>query len=118
MLRARYTTKAGDLSIEIEGKDVKDLFMQVAMIQDAFDAETQCGLCASEDLRYQVRVVGKYTYYEQICRKCGAKFAFGQHQGDKGTLFPRRKDKEKVLPNRGWTKWNEADPQQVDPQGA
>jgi hypothetical protein len=92
------------LSFELEGEGQKEIFKELASIQEIFGEES-CGLCKSRNLRYVVRNVDGNDYYELRCADCGAILAFGQHKKG-GTLFPRRKDDEgKWLPNRGWHKY-------------
>jgi hypothetical protein len=92
------------LSFELEGEGQKEIFKELASIQEIFGEES-CGLCKSHNLRYVVRNVDGNDYYELRCADCGAILAFGQHKKG-GTLFPRRKDDEgKWLPNRGWHKY-------------
>lgn len=92
------------LSFELEGEGQKEIFKELASIQEIFGEEA-CGLCKSHNLRYVVRNVDGNDYYELRCADCGAILAFGQHKKG-GTLFPRRKDDDgKWLPNRGWHKY-------------
>ena len=93
------------LSLELEGKDQKDLFKELAKSQEIFSLDT-CGLCGCKNIRYVVRNVEDNDFYELVCQdvKCRAKLAFGQHK--KGnTMFPKLKDEKGYLPNRGWTKY-------------
>src|SRR5688572_21338136 len=90
-----------NLKFELVADNAKDLFQQVAEIQEVFEAETECGLCHVEDIHYSYREVGAYKYYELRCGACGAQFQFGQKiQG--GQLFPKRTKDKEPLPNGGW----------------
>lgn len=92
------------LQFEVEGEGQKDIFKEIASIQEIF-GETKCGMCGSENIKFVVRVVEDNEYYELRCMDCGATLAFGQHKKG-GTLFPKRKDeKGEYMPNRGWYKW-------------
>ena len=103
-MEAQYKTTNGRLTFKVDG-DQKVLFKQVAMIQEIFDAESECGICKSKEIRFRTREVEGNTYYELICTGCGANFSFGQHKQG-GTLFPKRKGEDgKPLPNGGWSKW-------------
>ncbi len=102
-MKVKY--KVGDkLEFELEGAGQKEIFKELATIQEIF-AEEKCGLCGSTNLRFVVRNVDSNDYYELRCADCGAVLAFGQHKKG-GTLFPKRKDDEgNWLQNRGWHKW-------------
>ena len=103
-MKVKY--KVGDkLEFELEGSGQKEIFKELALIQEIF-AEESCGLCKSTNLRFVVRTVEGNDYYELRCADCGAVLAFGQHKKG-GTLFPKRKDDDgNYLQNRGWHKWN------------
>ena len=98
--------KASDkLTFEVEGSGQKEVFKELAIIQEIF-GEEKCGLCESTNLKFVVRSVEGNDYYELRCSECGAVLSFGQHKKG-GTLFPKRKDDDnKYLPNNGWYKWN------------
>ena len=84
---------------------MKCVFQQLANFQEIF-AETTCGKCESENIRFQVRNVDDNFYYELRCADCGSRLSFGSHKKG-GGLFPKRKDSEgNWLPDRGWVKWN------------
>jgi hypothetical protein len=101
--------KASDkLTFELEGSGQKEIFKELAIIQEIF-AEESCGLCGSKSLKFVVRNVDGNDYYELRCNDCGAILAFGQHKKG-GTLFPRRKDDDNNwLPNKGWHKYQKKD---------
>ena len=102
-MKVKY--KIGDkLEFELDGAGQKELFKELAAIQEIFGEES-CGLCGSKNLKFIVRNVDGNDYFELRCHDCGAILAFGQHKKG-GTLFPRRKDESNNwLPNRGWHKW-------------
>jgi hypothetical protein len=106
-MKVKY--KVGDrLEFELEGAGQKELFKELASIQEIFGEES-CGLCGSKNLRFVVRNVEGNDYFELRCNDCGAILAFGQHKKG-GTLFPRRKDdNNNWLTNRGWHKWTGKD---------
>lgn len=92
------------LEFELEGSGQKEVFKELALIQEIF-GEEKCGLCGSSNIRFIVRTVEGNDYYELRCADCGAVLAFGQHKKG-GTLFPKRKDDDgNYLPNRGWHKY-------------
>jgi hypothetical protein len=113
------------LTFELAAETSRDLFMQVAQIQDIFEAETKCGCCQSESIRYGYREVDSYKFYELTCRDCTAQFKFGQRK-QTNELFPKRKDEAgNPLPNGGWAKYErhasndeEAPPQRSAPRPA
>lgn len=91
------------LTFELDAESAIDLFAQVSQIQEIFEAETKCGCCQSESLRYSYREVESFKFYELTCRECTAQFKFGQKKKD-GALFPKRKDEDgNLLPNGGWS---------------
>jgi len=93
------------LSFELEGSGQKEIFKELALIEEIF-SENSCGLCNKSNIKHIVRNVDDNNYYELRCTDCGAVLAFGQHKKG-GTLFPKRKDDEgNYIPNRGWYKWN------------
>lgn len=98
------------LEFELEGSGQKEIFKELAIIQEIF-GEEKCGLCSSTNLKFIVRNVEGNDYFELRCGDCGAILAFGQHKKG-GTLFPKRKDDQgNYLPNRGWHKWVKDKPQ-------
>ena len=95
----------GRLIVEVEGGDQKDLFKQLAVVQEVFGEDT-CGKCKGTDVKFVNRNVEDNDFYEIQCRKCGAKIAFGSHKKG-GTLFPKRKDEAgNWIGSNGWGKWN------------
>ncbi len=102
-MEAQIRTTSGRLSIKVEAPTVRDLYKQIAAVDEVFSAETNCGLCQSTDLRFVCRTVEGHDYYELRCR-CGARFAFGQSKNG-GGLFPKRKDDSGFLANGGWAKY-------------
>lgn len=103
-MKIHFRVAAG-LSIELEGEDEKGLFEKLAKSQEVFGAESNCGLCESTHLRFRVRVVDKFRFYEINCLECDGRFSFGQvTEAAGGGLFPKRYDENRVrLPNRGWS---------------
>lgn len=92
------------LTFELEGEGQKEIFKELATIQEIF-SEEKCGLCGSNNIRFVVRNVDGNDYYELRCLDCGAVLAFGQHKKG-GTLFPKRKDDDgNYMPNKGWHKF-------------
>jgi hypothetical protein len=103
-MKLRYKPNA-KLEFELEGAGQKEIFKELAIIQEIF-SEEKCGLCGSTNLRFIVRNVEGNDYYELRCSDCGAILAFGQHKKG-GTLFPKRKDDSgNYLPHHGWHKWS------------
>jgi hypothetical protein len=53
-------------------------------------------------VRFRVRDVKSFRYYELACENCNARLSFGQLR-EGGGLFPKRYDeKRRPLANRGW----------------
>ncbi len=111
-MKATYTTATGRLSFSVEAQSSKELFGEIASIQEVFDAESHCGMpdCDSGDVHFTIRNSkngqGKdIQYFELRCMACGARFSFGQST-DMKNLFPKRRVDGKMLPNGGWSRYN------------
>ena len=103
-MKALYNVN-GRLQFEVEGSGQKELFKELATIQEIF-GEEKCSVCNKNNIRFVVRNVEDNDYYELRCSDCGAVLSFGQHKKG-GTLFPKRKDESgNYLPNKGWHKWS------------
>ena len=101
-MKVRYKGQMFD--VEVEGKDTKDCFGQLATAIEVF-ANTHCGSCGAPGAVPVVRERDGNQYHEMRCKNCGAVLAFGQKK-DGGALFPKKKDKEgNWLDNNGWTKF-------------
>ena len=120
-MKARYTTRDGRITFEMEAATPKGLFDEIAGVQEVFDAESSCGLCGSTDIRFSVREADgkgkqqgqKFTYYELRCQgiledlqPCRGRFDFGQSLDTKN-LFPKRKadEGEPEKGPRGWYRY-------------
>lgn len=101
-MKAHYRTRNGRIVFEIEAQTQKGLFREVAMLQDVFEADENCGACGSTNVRLQYRCIDANDYYSMACCDCGAELRFGQHKQG-GTLFAKRTDGE-----RGWKKYKPA----------
>ena len=105
-MEAQYKTSNGRLVFKVTAENAKAMFQEIARVQDVFEAESACGACSSENIRFVARKVEDFEYHELQCLDCGAAFRFGQSKTG-GGLFPKRKDDQGVpLPNRGWQKYN------------
>jgi hypothetical protein len=103
----------GNVQLEGEGNTHKEVFKQLAAMTEVFRDEP-CNLCGKNNAVLVVRNVPDpkspkkiYEYYERRCltKDCGGRLAYGQHN-EGGSLFPKRFDEDKkLLPNRGWHKW-------------
>jgi hypothetical protein len=106
VIEAQYKTRDGHLILKVQGETPKDLFRQLSMVQDIFEAGDSCGCCNSKNIRFRVRTHEGMDFYELLCQDCAAQFSFGQHKTG-GTLFPkRRNDAGEELPNRGWHRYD------------
>ena len=87
-MKLRY--KVGDkLEFELEGAGQKEIFKELAAIQEIFGEES-CGICGSKHIKFIVRNIDGNDYFELRCSDCGAILAFGQHKRE--VLFsPREK---------------------------
>ena len=121
MIEAQYKTGNGRLMFRVTGESSKQVFEHLADLSEVFEAETACGCCNSQRIRFAHRVVAKgpkkFDYYELHCleQQCRARFAFGQLSDGSGGLFPKRRDKSgEWMKNRGWSRYNAAAPQDDD----
>lgn len=97
--------KVGNAVLEVEGKDVKDVFTQLNSAVEVFGNST-CGACRSSSVVPMVREHQGNTYFEMKCTQCGSALSFGQRKAD-GQLYPKRKDKEgEYLEANGWVKFS------------
>lgn len=100
----KISYKSGEVTIEVEGKDTKDCFAQVAGAVEIF-GNGVCGACDSTNVVPNVRNYDGNTYYSMTCRDCGSSLNFGQRKQD-GGLYPRKKDKDgNWLGGSGWVKY-------------
>ena len=97
----KLTYRAAHMLFEFEADTAKELFRSLAEVQSIFEADKSCGRCNSPNLQFRVRNTEEGEYYELVCLDCFSTLCFGQPR--KGSLWPKRKDKEgNVLGNRGW----------------
>ena len=61
-MKAHYRTRNGRIVVELQAETQKALFKAVAEAQSVFEAADRCGLCESEDLRFNVRSVDGNDY--------------------------------------------------------
>jgi len=93
-MKVNYTTSNGRINVEIEGDTQVEIFQQLGNFQEIF-AETECGKCESENVRFQVRNVDDNLYYELRCMDCGAKLAFGVMKKG-GRLSPNARTRKAI----------------------
>lgn len=103
-MKVNYTSRNGRISVELEGDGQREIFEQISRFQEVFE-EASCAKCGSDNVKFVVRNVDDNMYYELRCQDCGARLSFGSHKKG-GGLFPKRKDGDTWLPDRGWVKWN------------
>jgi hypothetical protein len=103
-MEAQYRIRGGSLTIKVEGETQRDIFRELARAAETFEAEAECGICHSPQIRFKVRTMDDNEFFELQC-VCGARFEFGQHKKG-GSLFPKRRGENGPLPNGGWAKWN------------
>lgn len=112
-MKAHYRIKGNRITFEVEGGTQKELFKEIAQLEDVFGADDKCGKCESDKIRFNVRKPGSNEYYELTCTNCHARLQFGQHkQGE--TLYPKLRDENgEELSHRGWSHYTpkkETDP--------
>lgn len=98
----------------VEGAAQFDVFKQIAVIQEVF-SDSECGLCASPNIRYVARECKKKVYPELHCVDCQARLAFGLNQEPKlGSMYPKRRLTSSGKPDmkngelgahNGWSKY-------------
>jgi hypothetical protein len=103
-MKQTYRSKSGKFSFESEATTQSEFFREISRFQEVFE-EDSCGKCSSDDVKFVVRNVDDNLYHELRCNSCGARLSFGSHKKG-GGLFPKRKDGDAWLPDRGWVKWN------------
>lgn len=104
--------KVGNSTVEVDGKDVKDVFVQLSGAVEVF-GNSACGACGAATVVPNVREVQGNTYFEMRCTNCGSSLSFGQRKAD-GALYPKRKDKDgQWLDNHGWVKFRKREAEDV-----
>ncbi len=99
-MKARYRTKGNRMEFEIEGTTLPDIFRGISEVQEVFEADSVCGKCGKENLRFQV----VKNFYKLSCKDCGANLEFIKL--DDGRIFAKRKTKDgKPMENHGWHIW-------------
>ncbi len=118
-MKVHYTSENGRLRFEIDASTPKEIFAQVATIQEVFE-EPCCGKCGSKSIRFEVREFDGNSYYKLFCTSCTAQLDYGQNK-DMKNLFVKRRDKDSntALPNRGWYIYGgDPEPQQQEQRPA
>lgn len=102
-MKIRYKTDR--IEVEVEGKDTKDCFSQLAGAVEVFGIGV-CGECDSTNTYPVTRENKGNHFYEVRCADCGCSLSFGQRKID-GALYPRRRDADgNAIGSSGWTKWS------------
>ncbi|HEY1494376.1 MAG TPA: hypothetical protein VGF49_07525 [Candidatus Solibacter sp.] len=106
-MKALFRTANNRVTFEVDSPTAKELFAQLASIQEVFDAERKCGMpdCGSVDIRYATRERHGFEFFELQCQACRARFCYGQSR-DGANLFPKRYGEQGALPNSGWSRYN------------
>lgn len=107
----RLTKNVGSsIEVSVEGETYAEAFEQMAMIEECYEPNPNKE--SDGDFRHRVRDVTddkgeEFRYYELYDASVKARLSLGQYkQKDKtGFMFPKRKDGEKWLDNRGWVIW-------------
>jgi hypothetical protein len=106
-MEAHFRTRNGQLSFKLSGATVKEVFEELAEVEEIFDMAQYCGVCQNTEIGHRVRENGGNKFYELHCLtpSCRARFSFGQSK-DQKSLFPKRKDGEgNWIDNDGWVKY-------------
>ena len=102
-MKIRYKTER--IEVEVEGKDTKDCFTQLAGAVEVFGVSV-CGGCDSTNTYPVTRENKGNHFFEQKCTDCGSSLSFGQRKID-GALYPRRRDADgNTIGTNGWSKWS------------
>ncbi len=105
----------GRVQIKVDGATMPDLFRSMSQVMEVVGSDQNCGSCNSDNIRPQARKSGDYDFYELHCNNCGAELHMGQKKVG-GVLYPKRKDDSgKILPNRGWIKFDKPNAESGDP---
>jgi len=87
MMEAQFKSLGGKVTIKVSGEDAKALFKELSGAMEVFDAAQCCELCQSTNLRFNVRTVDSFTFYELRC-ECNASLSYGVRKDGSG-LFPK-----------------------------
>lgn len=120
-MKAHVKTKHA--TFEVEGATAKELFTQIAKVQEVF-SESQCGMCKGTEIRLAHRTNKQGDeFFEYVClnRNCRAYLPMSPIKARPGELFPnrktlpngkpadRRKNEGDFTPADGWTRWRGKD---------
>jgi len=101
-----------NVEIEVEGENTKELFTQLASIEQSFGMKSQlCGKCKkTTNKRYIARNAGGNMFYEIVC-ECGAHLSLSASKENPNNLFPKKKEDytkpdSPYLPDNGWRIYN------------
>jgi hypothetical protein len=108
--------KVGKMVFAIDYTNDQDLWEKIGHLDEVYSNQ-KCGKCGNEDVKFVKRESTKgnktFKYYELWCsdrQKCKAKLAFGIHNTDDKTLFPKRKTKDgSYLENDGWVSYDKGE---------
>jgi late competence protein required for DNA uptake (superfamily II DNA/RNA helicase) len=104
MIKVKYyiDPKGSHLIFDVEAETIKQLFRNIAEIQEVFEGDKTCGRCGNDHIQLRVRNPKEFEFFELVCMTCNSTLELGETK-DKKSLFPRRKDKQdKILSHRGW----------------
>lgn len=111
-MKVSYKTRNGQFVFELEGANQKDLFEQIANVQELYEGLTASYNGKTSDrVNLRVREVDGNKFYEAVCVDedkdlRNARLSFGVNKVG-GGLFPKRKnDDGSYNANNGWKKWN------------
>lgn len=104
-MKAHLKSSNGRVLVEVEGTNVKDLFEQLANVQEVIDADAACGACGRPEIKFRVREVKNFKYFELHCESCSARLQFGQLRTGDGLFAKRKTEEGDFLPDRGWQKY-------------
>lgn len=83
----KICVRYGAVSLEVDVESPKDAIRELSAYSEIFVGH-KCGLCGSDEVRWEHRENGGHDYYSVACVQCGATRNFGQHKNGR-TLFAK-----------------------------
>jgi hypothetical protein len=125
-MEMKYRSACGRYEVMFDEKSQDSLFAQIAKFQEIFEDDVSVVIEGTavpiSDIKFRTRKnKDGDVFYEKVYsgsnpKLFGYKMEYGNSKEDKGSLFPKRKDKDNnYYKNGGWHKWegpSESQPQQ------
>lgn len=114
-MEVKYRSSCGRYEVNLEASDQQALFAALASFQEIFEDDTNVSIDGvpvdPKDIKFRVRTVAGNEFYEKVYtgndpKLRGYKMEYGSQKENKGSLFPKKKDKDdQWYKNNGWHKW-------------